>query len=134
MTRAINENSLSNLIPFKGGYDSRRSVGAPKGKNYKSALTKKVYEENEGDIYQVFVKVIQRALWGHDPSQKIVIDLFGDKNFSENSETDSENDPWREKVKLIPRENISRFMDGFTKLLNEAQEKKQVVEPLDEQA
>lgn len=122
----------NNIIPIRGrpfssGFDPRRNTnGAPKGKNFRYAFGQEMFEKHRGELEEVVGKVIQRALWGHDQSQKLCFDYFITKPVADITVENSDYDMVLEEMINIPKTELedmrSKFVDMLSKYNQEEKE------------
>jgi hypothetical protein len=109
---------------FKPGFDPRRNTkGAPRGKNFRYQFGQEMFEKHRDQLEEVVGKVIQRAIWGHEASQKLCFDYFITKPVADITVENSDHDMILEDMANIPRdilENMrSTFVDTLSKYNNE---------------
>lgn len=110
--------------PFNNGYDPRRNtLGAPKGKNFRHAFGQEMFEKHREELEEVVAKVIQRAIWGHDQSQKLCFDYFITKPVADITANTTEYNDVLEDMVNIPKEELesmrSKFVDVLSKYSND---------------
>lgn len=115
---------------FKGGFDPRRNYkGRPPGKNFRYAFGQEMFEKHREELEEVVSKVVQRAIWGHEASQKLCFDYFITKPVADITVENSDHDMILEEMSNIPRdilENMrSAFVNTLSKYNNEDNEDKE---------
>lgn len=104
---------------FKKGFDPKRNIkGAPKGKNFRYAFGQEMFEKHKEDLEEVVSKVIQRALWGHDQSQKLCFDYFITKPVTDITAENSDDTSIFEEMTNIPKEELEDMRSIFVDKLN----------------
>ncbi len=105
--------------PFNNGPDPRRNTnGAPKGKNFRYAFGQEMFEKHRADLEEVVEKVIQRAIWGHDQSQKLCFDYFITKPVADITVENSEDTAIFEEMANIPKEVLEGMRNNFVDVLS----------------
>lgn len=104
---------------FKPGFDPRRNVkGAPKGKNLRYAFGQEMFEKHRDSLEEVVEKVIQRALWGHDQSQKLCFDYFITKPMADITVENCDQDMILEEMINMPKDVLENMRSNFFDQLN----------------
>jgi len=104
---------------FKKGHDPRRNTkGAPKGKNFRYAFGQEMFEKHRADLEEVVEKVIQRAIWGHDQSQKLCFDYFITKPVADITVENSEDTAIFEEMANIPKDVLEGMRNNFVDVLS----------------
>lgn len=104
---------------FKQGFDPRRNTkGAPKGKNLRYAFGQEMYEKHRENLEEVVEKVIQRALWGHDQSQKLCFDYFITKPIADITVDYCDDSAIFEEISNIPKDVLENMRTNFVDALS----------------
>jgi len=104
---------------FKGGFDPRRNIkGAPKGKNFRHAFGQEMFEKHKESLEEVVEKVIQRALWGHDQSQKLCFDYFITKPVADITVENCDDTDVFQEMSNIPKDVLENMRANFVDVLS----------------
>lgn len=105
--------------PFNNGPDPRRhTLGAPKGKNFRYAFGQEMFEKHKESLEEVVEKVIQRALWGHDQSQKLCFDYFITKPVADITVENCDDTDVFEEMTNIPKDVLEGMRANFVDVLS----------------
>jgi hypothetical protein len=104
---------------FKKGDDPRRNMkGAPKGKNFRYAFGQEMFAKHREELEEVVEKVIQRAIWGHEGSQKLCFDYFITKPVADITVENSDYNMVLEDMVNIPKEELDNMRSKFVDILS----------------
>lgn len=104
---------------FKKDFDPRRNLkGAPKGKNFRYAFGQEMFEKHKESLEEVVEKVIQRALWGHEQSQKLCFDYFITKPVADITVDNCDEGADFEDMTNIPKDVLENMRANFVDVLS----------------
>ena len=117
--------SLDNLKPhqFKKGFDPRRNMkGAPRGKNFRYHFGQEMFEKHRDELEEIVGNVIQKAIKGHEPSEKLCFDYFITKPVADITVENSDHDMILEDMANIPKDVLEKMRHNFVDQLSKYSE------------
>ncbi len=121
----MNSKSLANLKPhqFKSGFDPKRNMkGAPRGKNFRYHFGQEMYEKHKDELQQIVGNVIQKAIKGHEHSEKLCFDYFITKPVADITVENSDHDMILEDMENIPKDVLETMRRDFVGKLSKYNE------------
>jgi DNA-binding ferritin-like protein len=104
---------------FKKGFDPKRNTtGAPKGKNFRYAFGQQMFEKHKDNLEQIVDKVVERAIWGHEPSQKLCFDYFITKPVTDITVENCDYNMILEDMVNIPKDVLETMRSNFVDQLS----------------